>query len=181
MNTAIKNEKKWKRIQLKPQEKEDGTLRTYYLDDDGNEYFRYEDRTGYIIREASKKDTEEWFEELENAQHDYDNVPIYVRVVIKAKFSETAEACVGEEKEHKVMFIYNPAQEMIGIMHITEEEKSVAKIEMSVKNQWTIDAKGNKILSVVKRMWKNTLMYDRMYMLNAKKEKIFLDSDSIAS
>lgn len=63
MKTAkMNNQKKWKRIKLTPIKKEDGTFREYYfLGEDGNEYFRYVDRTGYEIREASEKDTEEWF------------------------------------------------------------------------------------------------------------------------
>lgn len=182
MKTAkMNNQKKWKRIKLTPIKKEDGTFREYYfLGEDGNEYFRYVDRTGYEIREASEKDTEEWFFELENSNKEYDTMYPTAKMIVKADFATQAKNGVGEEKTNKVMLIYNPAGELIGIMKKTEEPQAIAKIDLSVKNQWIVDAKRDRIMAVIKRMWEETFVYDRMYIMNAKMtRKVFLDSDEI--
>ena len=184
MRTVIRNmnERIWERIKLEPIMKDDGSQRDYWKDAEGNEYFRYEDRTGYVIRDASKQDTEEWFVELENSLHKYDKFPLYMRGVAKADFGKNVEEGLDEDINKRVMLIYNPAQELIGIMKLTEEDAAVAKIELSVKSQWIIDAKRDKVMAVIKRMWQNTLLYDRMYISNIDGDnKIFLDSDSIAS
>lgn len=186
MKTKMKNrveKKKWERIQIEPLIRDDGTIsNTYFWGSDGEEHFQYVDRTGYIIREASKMDTEEWFAELENTDHTYDNMPAQSRMIVKACFSSEAENGIGYEKEKKVMLIYNPANELMGIMKLTMEDNVNAKIDLSVKNQWIIDAKKDKIMAVIKRMWLETLLYDRMYIFNAEGDKkIYLDSDEIAS
>lgn len=183
MKTKNKNEKKWKRIQLEPSIRDDGSVsKCYYLGSDGKEYFQYKDRTGYVIREASEMDTEEWFVELENVQHIYDKMPVQAKIIVKADFATSAEKGIGCEKMNKIMLIYNPAQELIGVMKLTEEKSAIAKIELSVKNQWIIDAKRDKVMAVIKRMWQDTLLYDRMYIYNAEgAKKIFLDSNLIAS
>lgn len=189
MKTNIKNrvEKKkiWERIKLEPlvRDDKDKTISKYYfMGEDKEEHFQYVDRTGYVIREASKMDTEEWFEELENSQHAYDNIPTYARIIVKADFAAEAENGLGYEKKKKIMLMYNPAHELMGIMKLTEEDGVNAKIDLSVKSQWMIDVKKDKILSIIKRMWQETLIYDRMYMYNAKGDKkIYLDSDVIAS
>ena len=72
------------------------------------------------------------------------------------------------------MLIYNPAQELIGIMKLTEEDAAVAKIDLSVKSQWIIDAKRDKVMAVIKRMWQNTLLYDRMYISNTDGDNILI-------
>ena len=183
MKTKNVNEKKWERIQLEPSIREDGSIsQYYYFGSDGKEHFRYKDRTGYVIREASEMDTEEWFAELENAQHIYDRMPAQAKVIVKADFATSAEKGLGYEKKNKIMLIYNPAQELIGVMKLTEEKNAIAKIDLSVKNQWIIDAKRDKLMAVIKRMWQDTLLYDRMYIYSVEGvRKIFLDSDLIAS
>ncbi len=177
------NKKKWERIKLEPEMREDGKQRAnYYLDSNKKEYFYYQDRTGYVVREASEADTEEWFTELENSQNQYKMVPPQMRALVKADFAATVEKCIGEDKVNKIMMIYNPAQELIGIMKLTEEKNAVAKIDLAVKSQWIVDAKRYKVLAVIKRMWLETFMYDRMYILDETGvNKIFLDSKNIAS
>ena len=175
---------KWERIQLVPSIRDDGSVsEQYYFGSDGEEHFRYEDWTGYVIREASKMDTEEWFIELENSQHTYDKIPAYFEALAKAEFTTNAEKGLGCGKKNRVMLIYNPAQELIGIMKLTEKSGTIAEIELAIKRQWMIDdTKQTKVMAVIKRMWKSTLLYDRMYIYNEKRtKKLFLDSDEIAS
>ena len=39
---------------------------------------------------------------------------------------------------------------------------------------------GEWVMAVIKRMWEETFVYDRMYIMNAKMtRKVFLDSDEI--
>ena len=182
--TKIRVEKKkWERIQIEPLIRDDGTIsNTYFWGSDGEEHFQYVDRTGYTIREASEKDTEEWFAELENVEHTYDNMPAQARMIVKAGFAAEAKEGLGYEKTKKVLLMYNPSDELMGILKLTEEDGVNAKIDLSVKNQWIIDAKKDKIMAVIKRMWLETLLYDRMYIFNAEgNKKIYLDSDEIAS
>ena len=185
MKNRVEKKRKWERIKLEPlvRDDKDKTISEFYFwGSDGEEHFQYVDRTGYTIREASEKDTEEWFAELENVDHTYDNMPAQSRMIVKAVFSSEAEKGLGYEKEKKVMLIYNPANELMGIMKLIMEDNVNAKIDLSVKNQWIIDAKKDKIMAVIKRMWLETLLYDRMYIFNAEGDKkIYLDSDEIAS
>ena len=52
-------------MELKPTYNKKGEQRAYYIGDDGREYFMYEDkRTGYIIREMSKDDIDDWFKAM---------------------------------------------------------------------------------------------------------------------
>lgn len=185
MKNRVEKKRKWERIKLEPlvRDDKDKTISEFYFwGSDGEEHFQYVDRTGYIIREASKADTEEWFAELENTDHTYDNMPAQSRMIVKAGFSSEAEKGLGYEKEKKIMLMYNPAKELIGIMKLTMEDNVNAKIDLAVKNEWIIDAKKDKIMAVIKRMWLETQLYDRMYIFNAKGDtKIYLDSDEIAS
>lgn len=117
---------------------------------------------------------------MENSNKEYDTMYPTAKMIVKADFATQAKNGVGEEKTNKVMLIYNPAGELIGIMKITEEPQAIAKIDLSVKNQWIVDAKRDRIMAVIKRMWEETFVYDRMYIMNAKMtRKVFLDSDEI--
>lgn len=185
MKNRVEKKRKWERIKLEPlvRDDKDKTISEFYfLGSDGEEHFQYVDRTGYTIREASEKDTEEWFTELENVEHTYDNMPAQARMIVKAGFAAEAKEGLGYEKTKKVLLMYNPSDELMGILKLTEENGVNAKIDLSVKNQWIIDAKKDKIMAVIKRMWLETQLYDRMYIFNKKGDKkIYLDSDEIAS
>lgn len=185
MKNRVEKKRKWERIKLEPlvRDDKDKTISEFYFwGSDGEEHFQYVDRTGYTIREASEKDTEEWFAELENVDHTYDNMPAQARMIVKAGFAAEAKEGLGYEKTKKVLLMYNPSDELMGILKLTEENGVNAKIDLSVKNQWIIDAKKDKIMAVIKRMWLETQLYDRMYIFNAKGDtKIYLDSDKIAS
>ena len=50
---------------------ERGEKRPYVLGEDGQEYFFYQDRTGYTIREMSLDDIHEWYKMMEETYHQY--------------------------------------------------------------------------------------------------------------
>ena len=146
---------------------ERGEKRPYVLGEDGQEYFFYQDRTGYTIREMSLDDIHEWYKMMRN---DGRNLASIQRAWDLAAISAKVEEMVKEESKIKSMIIFNPAGKMIGGVDFSEDEKSRAKIKVYLRDQQLIDWKGKKIIPVIKRLEEETLIYDELWAIDQEGE-----------
>lgn len=146
---------------------ERGEKRPYVLGEDGQEYFFYQDRTGYTIREMSLDDIHEWYKMMRN---DGRNLSSIQRACDLAAISAKVEEMVKEESKIKSMIIFNPAGKMIGGVDFSEDEKSRAKIKVYLRDQQLIDWKGKKIIPVIKRLEEETLIYDELWAIDQEGE-----------
>lgn len=146
---------------------ERGEKRPDVLGEDGQEYFFYQDRTGYTIREMSLDDIHEWYKMMKN---DGRNLSPIQRACDLAAISVKVEEMVKEGSKIKSMIIFNPAGKMIGGVDFSEDEKSRAKIKVYLRDQQLIDWKGKKIIPVIKRLEEETLIYDELWAIDQEGE-----------
>lgn len=152
-------------MELKPTYSKNGEKRSYYLGEDGNEYFIYHDeRTGYTIREMNKDDVISWYDTM-RVQKGQQIYPLE-RVINLARVSQKVEKMTGESLE-KTMLILNPNNEIIGEMDFTEK-KAKANLEVYLKDEMTVKLKGRKIVELIKRMNTSEFLYDEIWMENAQ-------------
>lgn len=156
-----------KNIKFKELYSERGEKRPYVLGEDGQEYFFYQDRTGYTIREMSLDDIHEWYKMMRN---DGRNLSSIQRACDLAAISAKVEEMVKEESKIKSMIIFNPAGKMIGGVDFFEDEKSKAEIKVYLRDQQLIDWKGKKIIPVIKRLEEETLIYDELWAIDQEGE-----------
>ena len=103
---------------------ERGEKRPYVLGEDGQEYFFYQDRTGYTIREMSLDDIHEWYKMMKN---DGRNLSPIQRACDLAAISVKVEEMVKEGSKIKSMIIFNPAGKMIGGVDFLKMKKAKQK------------------------------------------------------
>lgn len=159
-------------MKLKPTYNAKGEKRAYYLGEDGEEYFMYQDeRTGYTIREMNKDDVIPWFEEIK--QPEVKNIHPVNRAIYLAKVRQKVDEMIGESIE-KTMLIYNPKNEIIGQLDFTENEPGNAKLQIYLKNQKTIQLKGARVIELVRKMNASERLYDEIWLEDDKKNIIKL-------
>lgn len=143
--------------------------RSYVLGEDKKEYFFYHDRTGYTVREMSKDDVNEWFDVMKKNDKAHTN-PIQM-AICKAAVCSKVEQMINEGSKERTMLIFNPAGELIGSMDFTEMENCKAGVEIYIKDQETINRKGENIVNMIKRMQQNERIYDEIFLIGKKKNR----------
>ena len=151
-------------MELKPTYNKKGEQRAYYIGDDGREYFMYKDkRTGYIIREMSKDDIDDWFETMkcENPL-----LSPMQKAISKALVAQQVEKMIEEDSFEKTFLIINPKNEIIGSIDFTEckEQPGKANIEISLRDKRTVELKRRKIIELIKRMIDYEKVYDELWI-----------------
>lgn len=141
---------------------EKGEKRPYLLGEDGREYFFYEDRTGYVIRELNKDDVPEWYKVMKEEGGKIKTQPVQ-RAIDIASVKAKADQMAVEGSKERTMIIYNPAGELIGEGDFTEKDFAKAKVEVFLRDESLVTSKGYKITEVLKRLILNTALYDELW------------------
>lgn len=154
-------------MKLKPTYNDRGEKRTYYMGEDGNEYFMYHDElTGYTIREMNKDDVLPWFKAIKEPELKVVISPMN-RVIYFAKLSEKIESMIGESTE-KTMLVLNPKNEIIGELDFTEKNPGDANLQVFLKDEKTIKMKGSRVVEVIRKMNESERLYDEIFLENDK-------------
>ncbi len=156
-------------MKLTPTYNARGEQRAFYEGEDGREYFMYQDRTGYTVREMNKDDVEPWY----NAMKIQENMRIapMQKVVYLAKVSQKVDEMIGESME-KTMLVINPQNQIIGEIDFQEDEKCEAIAQVFLKDKETVKSKGSKVIQILQRMNATERLYDALWLENEKSEKV---------
>ena len=147
---------------------EKGEKRPYVLGEDGREYFYYKDRTGYVLRDMSNADIEEWLSVMKDRRG---LTPLQMAIQ-KAAISQTIERELDDSDSlSKTMIVLDPRGKLIGSVDFSEKNGE-GKMQLFLRDQRLVDTKGARVLEVIIRMNRQEHLYDELYIENTGKELI---------
>ena len=152
-------------MKFKPTYDKNGKQRVIFEGEDGLEYFIYNDRTGYTIREMTKDDIPNWYDALNIRMR----VPEALKPLKLAQVDTRLEQQQKEEVQGRTLLIFNPKNEIVGELQFEPdiERIAVARVWITLSNMALVKTKGVKIVKMLERMIKTTGYYDEVWAVNA--------------